>query len=128
MLPRETEFARKVQAYDIAVQQGHRPAAGLQELGIDNLGQRGFSGSGQPGEEQRKALSALGGVYLAQLAHYLGKAEPGRNILALRQILFQLGIGIFDVLKALRLDFRARHEFVACRDIVHGLHGHDCYV
>lgn len=54
----KAQFAGKVEPDNIAVEQDHRPEAVFYQLGIDDLRQGRFAGTGKPCEEQSEALLA----------------------------------------------------------------------
>jgi hypothetical protein len=119
----EAQLAGQVLAHDVAVEQGHRAAARLHQLGVDDLGERRLAGAGQAGEEQGEALPAARRVDLAQFAHHLGVAEPVRDVVAEGQVLLQLGVGVFVAVQALLLDLRDGQEAVLARHVALGLDG-----
>ena len=56
MLFGEVELRGEVLAHDVAVEEGHRPAAHLQELDHEHVGDGRFAGAGEAGEEDGEAL------------------------------------------------------------------------
>ncbi len=61
---------------DVAIEQGHRPAAHLQEFDSQDIRNSGFSCSGKPGEEECKSLTVPGRVAALQLACHFWKCKP----------------------------------------------------
>ncbi len=78
-------------AYDVAVQQRHRPAAHLQELHQQHVGDRGLARAGEAGEEHREALLVARRVAPAQLRGDLREGEPLGDLATLGQSAPQLG-------------------------------------
>ena len=111
----ETQFAGQVLAHDVAVQQGHGPAAGLHQLGVDDLGEGGLARTGQAGEEQGEALPAARREHAAQFAHHLGVAEPFRDVVSQREVALQLCVGVFAAVQSFLLDPGDRQETVLAR-------------
>ena len=58
---REAELAREVFPDEVAVEDRDRAAADFEELRHQDVGDRGFAGAGEAGEEDREALRARGG-------------------------------------------------------------------
>ena len=68
----------------VAVEEGDRAPAFLDELAVHDLGERRFAGARQPGEEQRDALLAGGRIDGAQRIEHLRIGEPVGYVLAER--------------------------------------------
>ena len=81
---REPQLARQMVAHDVAVEQGDRTPAFLDELAVHDLGERRLAGAGQPGEEQREAQLARRRIDRAQGVDHFRIREPVRHFLPVR--------------------------------------------
>ena len=71
----------EVLAHEVAVEQGDRPAADLQQLDQQRVGEGRLAGAGEAGEEDREALPVRARrVAARQLALDLREGEPGRDL------------------------------------------------
>src|SRR2546426_8081171 len=80
-------------SYQIAVQQRHWAATGLQEFGAKDISNRGFSGTRKSGKENGYALFVPWRITAPQFMNHLWIGEPGRNIASFIQTVAQVGAG-----------------------------------
>ena len=81
----EPELGAEVLAHQVAVEQGDRAAADLEQLDQQGVGDGRLARAGETGEEDREPLLRPRRVGLAQLAADLGVGEPLRDLPALGQ-------------------------------------------
>ena len=91
MLLGEPQLRRQVLADQVAVEQSHRAAAHLVELGDEGVGDGRLAGPRQAREQDRESLPAPGWVAATQLGRHFREGEPLGDLAALGQALAQLG-------------------------------------
>ena len=88
---REAELAREVLADQVAVEDRDWPAAELEQLREQDVGDRAFAGAAEAGEEDREALAGAGRMAAAEFLHHAGVGEPVGDIGAEGEAIAELG-------------------------------------
>src|SRR5207302_1274461 len=93
MLSREPELGREVPPDEIAVEDRQAPAASLEELDLENVGDGGFARSRKARKEDGESLLEAGSMAAAKLPCDLRVREPLRQVRSSGEALPQLGAG-----------------------------------
>ena len=118
VLLREAELAGEVLADQVAVEDRDRAAAEFEELRQEHVGDRGFAGAGEAGEEDREALLVAGGMAAAEFLHDVGVREPVGDVGAVVEAIAELGAGDVENAGVFR-HFVDRVVLVLVRDVDH---------
>ena len=87
------ELRGQMLAHEVAVEQGDRAAAHLEQLDHQRVGDRRLAGSREAGEEHREPLLVARAVGLAELGNDIGEGEPLGDIPSVGESIPQLGPG-----------------------------------
>ncbi len=118
----EAELRGQVLAHDVAVQQGHRPAAHLEQLHHEGVGDRRLARAREARHEYCEALLVPGPMGLAKLADDVWVREPFRDLSPIGQTIAELAAGNREGSGVFR-NLVDRLIGVIVRDVHHHLEG-----